>query len=347
VDIVAKIKQMLASQAEIKKARKQELGRLSLEKAFITVNPQRSITFANFRAGRLLNSHPAHMIGEDAEEVIKVFDRKGKRVSDFYFSAENPKREVYNAERLYLTGTKGNRIPVKIQAAPILNEEGLLLGTIVSFENMALTETSASEIGNISTKTDLFNEMFERVKEGNPTLESIIHVHTLPGGNNASLRALEKAERRTEALNFLNGETGYYKGDINAETHLKGIILNLLELYGKRTFEEIQLNLEAVRLPAFYVRCLGILAGELVTNALVHSKGKTLTVSFRQLDQQHDTYELLVKDDGNGFNPEEEMNSRSALGFELIRHITKLINAHVRVESTEEGTEVLISGQVG
>ncbi len=347
VDIVVKIKQMLESQREIKKVRNQELGRLSLEKAFVTVNQAKVITFANFQAGRLLNSNPVHLIGEPAEEILKIFDRKGKKVSDFYFSVENPNRSVYESERMYLTGTKGNRMPVKIQSAPILNEEHLLLGTVIAIDELALE--GGSEISKISSKADLFQEMFERIKEGNPTLESIIHVHTMPGeGNLIALRTLEKAERRTEALNFLEGNhrEQYLKGEINVEIHLKNITQNLVELFGMRTFEEFQQDIQPLRLPAFTGRCIGIITGELVTNSLVHSKGTELVISLRQLNESLDTYELLVKDNGLGFDPEEEMNSKGAVGFEIVRHITSLLKAKVRVESSEHGTEVFVSGSL-
>ncbi len=78
---------------------------------------------------------------------------------------------------------------------------------------------------------------------------------------------------------------------------------------------------------------------EAVTNALRHSKGRKVEI---RVDQRTHTLLIMARDDGVGFDPEEEPKEKPTLGLHGMRERAQLVGGTVQILSVPgAGTTVL------
>ena len=100
---------------------------------------------------------------------------------------------------------------------------------------------------------------------------------------------------------------------------------------------EIELTAEAVPVREHLISALLLITNELVTNALTHAfparRSGVVRIELKPLEDGK--AELIVSDDGTGFNPQH--NSRSSLGLWLIRGLTDQVKGVMTTPATEVG----------
>ena len=128
---------------------------------------------------------------------------------------------------------------------------------------------------------------------------------------------------------------------LGADPHdFGGYLTDLLPQWRRRTNGrpiEIELVAESVPVREHLISALMLITNELVTNALTHAfpgrRSGVVRVELRPLDDGK--AELIVSDDGAGFNPAN--TSRSSLGLWLIRGLTDQVKGVMTTPATSAG----------
>lgn len=76
---------------------------------------------------------------------------------------------------------------------------------------------------------------------------------------------------------------------------------------------------------------------ECVTNSLKHSKSKDLILRVKRIDS---TFDILVKDSGIGFNPDEVRSNH--FGMVILEDRVNMVNGTLNIHSDSSGTEIHI-----
>ena len=80
---------------------------------------------------------------------------------------------------------------------------------------------------------------------------------------------------------------------------------------------------------------------EALTNIIKHADAKNVEVSLQH--KQGKVY-LLIKDDGQGFNPKEHGKSHKSLGLSVMRERAKLAGGFLQIKSSPgAGTQIRLS----
>jgi two-component sensor histidine kinase len=83
---------------------------------------------------------------------------------------------------------------------------------------------------------------------------------------------------------------------------------------------------------------LGLIANELITNAIKYAKSpeRNLIISLN-IQQTDDQIEMIISDNGIGFT--ENIPSKNSLGMKLAKGLTSQLNGEFSYENKEEGVE--------
>jgi two-component sensor histidine kinase len=125
-----------------------------------------------------------------------------------------------------------------------------------------------------------------------------------------------------------------YKNDdfslIDFNKYLKDLIENIKNSYKLKNDVTIHLNVENVVLQIVVALPLGLLVNEILTNSFKHAflniDNPELIINFIKTDKN---YELIIKDNGPGFDFENYKNNDTSLGTSLIFSLAEQINATV------------------
>lgn len=186
----------------------------------------------------------------------------------------------------------------------------------------------------------LTRELYHRLHNN---LQLVITLIAFTGRAIADADAREKLEdvgRRVQSLSLLQ-ERLYRGGDfrrIDFATFLSELVNNLVGLDTRAI--AVKLQLEPGALPVDTAIPLGLIANELITNALKHafssrSEGE-LSIIFRGLDERQ--HILEIADDGVGVSAEpREPGSSGGLGMRLVHRLVQQISGRIELLTREGG----------
>ena len=167
--------------------------------------------------------------------------------------------------------------------------------------------------------------------------------------------------RRIESLQLLYeeldeaGVASVYDRNIPAGAYLSRVAATLNHLEGRRSIR-MNVDCDAMLLPSDVAARLGLIAAELILNALRHAfvdrRDGLVNVEFKLLSGNR--VRLTVKDDGVGMDDEddwpysqdesaeeaEEERTGLRVGAKLVRRLVKALDASLDMRSTSVGTTV-------
>lgn len=125
------------------------------------------------------------------------------------------------------------------------------------------------------------------------------------------------------------------------EKGLEGALIELCEMFEQSGNFKIELNVHGVDVPMDYKieRNIYLILQELMTNILKHSDAKKVSI---QLLKNKEEVNLIIEDDGRGFNPTDP-HLKKGLGLSSIDSRIKSLNANWTIDSNKgNGTTVIV-----
>ncbi len=174
----------------------------------------------------------------------------------------------------------------------------------------------------LQEKDLLMQEVHHRVRNSLQLVRTILTMQARSMSSEAR-EQIEKASGRIMAIAAVHQRL-YDGGAINAADagdYLRGLLTDMRDLVPEATGDrELHIDIDPFQLPADDLTALGLITGELVTNALKHGLGK-IDVTVRR---RPDGLEIAVADEGAGFPEDFDPTARTGLGMRVVAALSKL-----------------------
>jgi len=302
------------------------------------------------------------VLGVDAEGNAGVWDilhPDGQR----YAPDQLPLRratvlgEVVIDEMLLLRRPDGRELALLCNAGPIRREDGSISGGVIAWRDVttqhqataALQQSEAALRDALAVRETLLEELNHRVMNSLQLVTGLLKMQERRMTEPQAAAALAEAGNRVHVI------AGAYRHLHQAGHHSGGVgAVSLAPL-----LHHICAQIDGIR-PGVTVRCaeidpqltlhadraapLGLMVNELLTNACKHAfpVGRSGRVVLDVAGQPNGSLEVLVSDDGIGFDAEAERSN--GLGRSLLRSLVTQLGATLKVSSAPQaGSRTTIS----
>ena len=211
----------------------------------------------------------------------------------------------------------------------------LLLSTIFLIFSVRLRQVKLKEKNehfekqNEQKKT-VIKEIHHRIKNNLQIVISLLRMQSSKVKDENVIEMFKETQKRILSMALLH-EKMQQDDDlegIDVQEHFKSLISGLVKSYAVEKEINLDININKIDFGMETLTPLGLVVNELITNSLKHGfSGKSkglVTVQIKQL--KNESFEMLIGDDGVGFNPKEKPSS---LGTKLIGIFVKQLNGTI------------------
>lgn len=296
------------------------------------------------------NSAAERLLGYDAKAAT------GLGLRELWSGASDELKELLEAvasgrsvddHETSLTHKSGARIEVALTLAPVRDGQGRLLGASTVARDIGARKHAERRLkASLREKEVLLKEIHHRVKNN---LQVIMSILSLQGrrAQGAELRAiLADAQNRVGSIALFH-EKLYQSHDLASVRfgeYLRELAQRALAQHNdSRTEVRSQLELAEVRLGVDRAIPCGLIANELLTNALKHGfKGRERGTVRVELRQEGSRVRMVIADDGVGLPHDIDLRTARTLGMELVETFVEQLQGRLEV-TREQGLRVEIS----
>jgi two-component sensor histidine kinase len=201
------------------------------------------------------------------------------------------------------------------------------------------------ELLELGENRDLvLKELYHRLHNNLQIVISLLRMTEKAISNANDREQLADLQRRIQALSALQEE--FYRSEDFRRVDFAAFVDRLAESLAGLASGRIRLalRLEALELPVDLAVPFGLIANEVLTNALKHAypddRAGELSVS---LDSAADRAVLTITDDGAGYPEDLDLSGASGVGMRLIRRLADQIDGEVSFNRGETGALCRIS----
>ena len=230
---------------------------------------------------------------------------------------------------------QGNRsIRSNVSGNDDIGELGIAFDTMINnFENSIkvldekVDEKTKELSSSLEEKEILLKEIHHRVKNNLALTISLIKLQQAKIQDSNTKKILKDIQERIYTMELLHRKL-YESTNLNS-INLKEYITNLTEdisnTYNYENEVSIQINMQDIYLNIETAMPCGLILNEIITNAFKYAF-KDHTNPKLQIDmfEKEGSYELIIKDNGNGIDENINIYTSSSLGLKLINSICKL-----------------------
>ena len=197
----------------------------------------------------------------------------------------------------------------------------------------ARREADAALQAALTEKEVLVKEMHHRVKNNLQVISSLLQLQRRQLKEPALQEVFAEAENRVRAMALVH-ERLYQQHQLSGldfGDYLQGLVEQLMRATGSRATVRPELELQPLSLPVNTAIPLGLIASELITNALKYAyRGRAsgvLRIELKPVDAGR--LSLLVADDGPGLPANFDPRSTASLGMRLVLMLSQQLGAQV------------------
>ncbi|WP_353860856.1 PAS domain S-box protein [Azospirillum formosense] len=196
----------------------------------------------------------------------------------------------------------------------------------------------------VGQKSTLLREVNHRVKNSLQLVSSLLTLQTMSLPGAAERVHFQDARSRIDAIARVHSrlyQTEQFQ-TIEFGSYLNELCTDLSRASGGDTLGSIEVRAERVDLPIDQAAPLGLIANELITNAIKH-RGSSPANVLVSLDRTDDLLALTVTDQGPGLPAGFDMRRSRSLGMRLITSLTGQVGATVTLMPVERGASFRIA----
>jgi len=171
-------------------------------------------------------------------------------------------------------------------------------------------------------KETLLKEIHHRVKNNLQIIKSLIRLQKAGLEDDRMIDILQEFEQRVSAMALVH-ESLYKSNDltsVNVSSYYENLIKDLITAYKVRQNIQSKISVNIGDLGLDTLVPLGLLTNEIISNSLKHAfkdgENGIITVDLKRIEGNR--FELLIGDNGKGFDFEDQRAQESTLGTELI-----------------------------
>lgn len=277
---------------------------------------------------------------KSATDVLRV-----QRLENDY----NRKQKELEIESLnVLTITQDKALAVKNTALTI-GGIGLAILSLLLFGLYSLYKKNRAQTVQIAQALQenklLLREIHHRVKNNLQVISSLLSMQTRRSTDPDAREALRSTNNRIQSVSLLHQNLYQEENltDVDVKDYLKRLVESIATSYESGDRITFEMDLEPIQLDVDQLVPVGLIANELVCNAVKYAfdDGDQGTISI-SLQTTESDYRLQVKDDGRGLPTPELVVKKHSLGTRLIKSFVSRLDGHLAVDITD-GTSVTIT----
>jgi PAS domain S-box-containing protein len=314
--------------------------------AILRTTPDGFWVVAPDRAIASVNDAYCRMSGYDAEDLM------GMRINDID-ATETPEESTLRIERVMENGSEtfetkhrrkdGTLFDVEVSSSRLDRPDGVFF---VSFcRDITDRKQSENAIRKLlHEKEMLVEEVQHRIKNNINTMTSLLSLQAQVADEPTAVAELENARGRLASLGALYEYLYRTEGDAHGSLH--GYVMQLV-LHETRVFPhgeqvEISSEIEECIVPVKTLSTLGLIVNELITNAMKHAFRDHPNPRLVITGNRHDEgYELVVEDNGPGFEAFNTGRATSGLGSTIVNSLIDQLGGSIHIES-DNGAHVTV-----
>jgi len=199
---------------------------------------------------------------------------------------------------------------------------------LIEAKNIELAAYAEKNLQKSRHNEQLIKELHHRVKNNLQNVYSLLSIQKRRIKDPDTINFVTSVQNRINSMAIVH--ESLYSDDtidgINFEQYVKNLIEHI-----KLTFEkegqqlQIQYEIHPTPLPLEKIILLGLIINEAVSNAFKYVVGKNAFNLIIELDKNHESYTLTIKDNGPGFKS-SSVNEKS-LGLKLIQIMSVQLDA--------------------
>ncbi len=244
----------------------------------------------------------------------------------------------------------GGRIEVALTLAPVRDAQGLLLGASTVVRDIGARKQAERKLkASLREKEVLLKEIHHRVKNNLQVITSILSLQSNRAEQPELQVILSDAQNRVGSIALFH-EKLYQSHDlasVNFGEYLKELTRRVIAQHaGARTRVEADLRLSDVRLGVDLAFPCGLIANELLTNALKHGfRGRTQGTLRVELAKSGAEVRMVIADDGLGIPEALDPLKARSLGMQLVETFVEQLRGEMTI-SRSGGLSVTITFQM-
>jgi two-component system, sensor histidine kinase PdtaS len=201
-----------------------------------------------------------------------------------------------------------------------------------------ITHLKAQEarlLASLKEKEALLKEIHHRVKNNLQVISSLLHLQAMNCQDPHTQDVLRESQARVMSMALVH-ERLYHSSDLAGIDFVEvfpSMTRELLRSYGRSDIR-LSTDIEPVHLSIDAAIPLGLIASELVSNALKHAFPNTrsgeITVSLHAVNDGN--VRLVVSDNGIGLPPDVNIRSMRSMGMTLIHNLVEQLEGSISLE---------------
>ncbi|MBM9578430.1 response regulator [Leptospira sp. 201903070] len=345
-----------------------ERNRLALElekkNVFEQENEERYRLFFQF------NPHPAFLFEDDSFRIVEVnqavlekygykeTELIGKQIFEVFNTKDSERLRTEIGSYQFGVNKGGSFYHKKKDGGEIITESTIykfrfrnqILDLAVITDVTEMVRNRESILASLAEKDTLIQEIHHRVKNNMQIMVSLLNLQA----DNAMSRELtskelygllKDTESRVFSMSLVHNEL-YKSRDlshVDFESYLSMLLQNLWNLYGVGPRVRHVIDAQGLILNMDTAIPLGLIACELVTNAIKHAfvEGANGEVNIKA-EENEGKVTVTICDNGKGIPEGISFFDHETLGLQLVKILTKQISGELKVEDAKPGTKFQI-----
>ncbi len=232
----------------------------------------------------------------------------------------------------------------------ILAAFGLLAIAILIFRQFHIKRKSEALLAEknviissaLADKELLLKEIHHRVKNNLQVVSSLLGLQSEYIKDDNALTAINEGRNRVRSMALIHQNLYSEENltDVNVKTYLETLIMGLFDTYNiNEEKTQLQLEIQDIDLDVDTVVPLGLIANELVSNALKHAfTDQDEGIIQVKLTEQNDVLEFLVSDNGKGMDTSILIEDMPSFGYQMISAFKDKLNADLTIDGSNGTT---------
>lgn len=297
----------------------------SIGDGIIATDEKGLIKFVNFVARELTGCGQEELAGKPLKYIFTAINEHTQE------EIESPVDKVIQgnvivelSNHTILLCKDGRRIPINHSAAPIRDDNDIIIGVVLVLRDITDRKKVEDELEeSLGQKEVLLRELHHRVKNNMQVISSLLRLQSVPLDDKKIVEVFRECQNRIQAMALIH-EKFYRSKDlsnIDFETYVRDLVKTLTQSYGVSQDKiTVNIDMKNVSLGINPAISCGLIINELVANSLKYAfpqKAKG-NISVSILPVGGDLVEMIVSDDGIGFPAELDFRKTTTLGLQLV-----------------------------
>ena len=212
--------------------------------------------------------------------------------------------------------------------------------------NLSIAQKNTQIEASLKEKEILLKEIHHRVKNNLQIISGILDIQNFSIKEPEIKAILNEGQNRIQSIALLH-KTMYQNKNFNAvnfDKYLAELISHSKQAnYSLNKQIEIDFTTDDIQLEIDTAVPLGLILNELINNAYKHAfkekQSGAISIALKEVDKK--SYQLLFKDNGNGFAADFDVTKVKSVGYELINGLTKQLKGKLTTHN-DNGAVIVI-----